>query len=144
MTDPESPQPKNMDQATGELLSSSLGKGAKSFGEAIAPAGTHVGKAITDVAKTANGLIRVGLAPFNVIIWGYEQLEKKFIPKVAEKLESIPIEHRQFPSQEIVGPTLEAAKFRLEINDISEMFANLIASSADDRKKAMLIQDLLL
>lgn len=57
----------------------------------------------------------------------------KFKKELSEKLNSIPSEDKVEPKESILGPILEAAKYRIDTDEIRSMFVNLIASSVDKK-----------
>ncbi|WP_430488920.1 DUF4393 domain-containing protein [Rossellomorea marisflavi] len=63
-----------------------------------------------------------------------QQNLQDYIKKVEEKTQSIPEENLSEPPMHIVGPAIEASKYYIDSEDLREMFANLIASSVDNRK----------
>jgi hypothetical protein len=58
---------------------------------------------------------------------------QKFKNELTEKINKIPLEERTEPSESIIAPTLEAAKYRIDTDEIRSMFINLIVSSVDDK-----------
>ncbi|WP_267814141.1 Abi-alpha family protein [Staphylococcus aureus] len=50
-------------------------------------------------------------------------------------MSSVPENNLQEPQFSLLGPALEASKFYISEKTLSNMFAKLIASSMDDRKK---------
>lgn len=63
---------------------------------------------------------------------------EKFRSTLMKKIDEIPMERRSEPKENIIGPTLEAAKFRIDADELREMFATLIASSLDSEKVNMI------
>lgn len=53
----------------------------------------------------------------------------EFKKELLANISKIPENKRVDPSENIVGPALEAAKYKIDIKSIREMFANLIASA---------------
>ncbi|OME86537.1 MULTISPECIES: DUF4393 domain-containing protein [Paenibacillus] len=58
-----------------------------------------------------------------------------FRKNLEEKLSKIPSENLVEPPLNIVGPALESAKYYIDDENISEMFAKLISSSMDSRNQ---------
>lgn len=58
---------------------------------------------------------------------------QRFKNELTEKINKIPLEERTEPSESIIAPTLEAAKYRIDTDEIRSMFINLIVSSVDDK-----------
>lgn len=57
-----------------------------------------------------------------------------FKKELEEKVNAIPDDNRAEPLESIVGPALEAAKYRIDTEEVRQLFSNLIASSLDIRK----------
>lgn len=64
-----------------------------------------------------------------------EKALQSFKNSLDQKVSNIPPENLVEPELHIVGPALEASKFYFENSDLREMFANLITSSIDSRKR---------
>ena len=60
---------------------------------------------------------------------------EKFKASLSEKVASVPENKRIEPEESILGPALEAAKYRIDSEELREMFAELIASSINIEKK---------
>lgn len=60
----------------------------------------------------------------------FEQFKKS----LAEKVDKIPAENRVESSESIVGPALQAAKYRIDTEELREMFSSLISASLDSQK----------
>ncbi len=88
------------------------------------------------IGEVTASAIEIFLDPFRVTIYGYNKLKEKFIPKVIEYLENIPSENLVSPEESIAGPLLEAAKFKTNDTEISNLFAALLTSSMDTRVKS--------
>lgn len=54
---------------------------------------------------------------------------EKFKKELSEKIKAIPEENKVEPEESIIGPALEALKFKLDVEEIRNMFSSLIASS---------------
>jgi len=106
------------------LIRSIVGEASKNFGTEFASAGTELG-------KTAAGIVTVAVSPFKAIIWGYSQIEEKLIPKIISKISNIKESERTLPDPNIVGSTLNSAQFSLHDENLTDLFANIISSSAD-------------
>lgn len=116
------------------LATKALGTTAEEFSQSARGAGSKLGEAgliLAEQAVVAAKGVRALLAPVRLLIYGYEQLEKRFIPLVQERAERIPIERRTGPPLMIAGPTIEAAKFATEETEICKLFANLLVTSMD-------------
>jgi hypothetical protein len=60
-----------------------------------------------------------------------------FKTQLALEINAIPDSNRVEPNESIIGPALEAAKYRIEHKELREMFAKLIASSTDATKESI-------
>ncbi|MGQ9412745.1 DUF4393 domain-containing protein [Streptococcus pluranimalium] len=63
-----------------------------------------------------------------------------YAKSITEKAEKIPKENIQEPPISILGPGLEASKFYIDEHELREMFANLLASSFDNRQNDIIHQ----
>lgn len=97
------------------------------YQDAIQPAAKEIGKALGTVAKTVN----VALAPISALIWGYDHIKDFVDNKVSEKLENTPEENIITPPPHVAGPALESLKYTGSIEELRELYANLLASSMD-------------
>lgn len=107
-----------------EIVKAIVSPASTKMGEALAPAGQEIG-------QTAAGLLHIAVSPFKALIWGFQQVEDILIPIVQKKIDKIKEADRKNPDPNIVGATLEASKFHLSSEELTDMFASLIASSAD-------------
>lgn len=97
------------------------------YQDALQPAAKEIGKALGTVAKTVN----VALAPVSALIWGYDHIKDFVDNKVAEKLQNTPEENIITPPPHVAGPALESLKYTGSIEELRELYANLLASSMD-------------
>jgi len=102
-----------------------LAKAVPIYDDALKPLAIETGKAL----GTAGRVVNACLAPIRGAVWGAEKIEDWLNEKVASKLEGTPEEKIVSPDLIIAGPTIEALKFRGANGELSEMFANLLASS---------------
>ena len=121
------PQGENAGNGKGKIIQTALEPAAKEFAVASKGAGKDLGDAVALGAKSVKAL----LSPLKLVIWGYEQIEDKFIPEVERKLEGLPEDRRMEPSLVISGPTVEALRFAGQTSELREMFANLLATAID-------------
>lgn len=123
-------------EAGSSLPEKALGSAAEEFSTSSKGAGEVLGQAAIVGAETvliaAKGA-KALLAPISIMIWAYEKLEEKVIPRIQEKIAQIPKEHLQTPPLQIAGPTLEAAKYAVDEPNLIEMFASLVATAMDQR-----------
>lgn len=103
------------------------------YQDAIQPAAQEIGKALGTVAKTVN----VALAPVSALIWGYDHIKDFVDNKVSEKLQNTPEENIITPPPHVAGPALESLKYTGNIEELRELYANLLASSMDTSTSQM-------
>lgn len=104
-----------------------LAKAVPIYQDAVQPAAQEVGKALGTVAKTVN----VALAPVSALVWGYDQIKDFVDNKVTEKLQNVPEENIVTPPPHVAGPALESLRYTGSIDELKELYANLLASSMD-------------
>ncbi|OWR32693.1 hypothetical protein CDO73_03580 [Saccharibacillus sp. O23] len=88
-----------------------------------------LGKPTTELGEGLGNLFWLVFSPIHTARAVLEPRIKGFQKRIEERLSQIPEEQRVEPPLNIVGPTLEAAKFHIEDEEIRNMFAELIASS---------------
>ncbi|MDQ2194752.1 DUF4393 domain-containing protein [Vibrio anguillarum] len=104
-----------------------LAKAVPVYEDALQPAAKEIGKALGTVAKTVN----VALAPVSALVWGYDKIKDFVDTKVSEKLSGVKDEDIVSPPPNVAGPALESLKYTGCIEELKELYANLIASSMD-------------
>lgn len=104
-----------------------LVKAVPLYEDAIQPVAKEAGKALQTVGKTVNA----ALLPIRGLVWGIEQFESFVHTKVAKKLEKIPVENIQTPDPAVAVPALESLRYTGHKESLSELYANLLASSMD-------------
>lgn len=104
-----------------------LAKAVPIYQDAIQPAAKEIGKALGTVTKTVN----VALAPVSALVWGYDQIKEFVDKKVSEKLQNVPKENIVTPPPHVAGPALESLRYTGSIDELKELYANLLASSMD-------------
>ena len=100
-----------------------------------------------EVVSTASKGIGQTISDVWYAIYGYKWSEKrqkreievshnvdKFKEEITNKATQIPDEHRKEPDIDVIGATLESAKFRINKQEIRDMFSNLIVSAMDSSK----------
>ncbi|MFN5351979.1 MAG: DUF4393 domain-containing protein [Alphaproteobacteria bacterium] len=88
-----------------------------------------------DTVEVVTGIINLLVVdPLKGSLYLCDKLKDNFIPKVKKYLDDIPKENIITPDEAIAGPILEAVKFKTD-SDISELFAALLASAMDSKKK---------
>lgn len=104
-----------------------LAKAVPIYQDAVQPAAKEIGKALATVAKTVN----IALAPVSALIWGYDQIKEFVDNKVTEKLQNVPEKNIITPPPHVAGPALESLRYTGSIDELKELYANLLASSMD-------------
>lgn len=102
-----------------------LAKAIPVYDDAVQPLAKETGKALQTVGRCVN----VALMPIRGAVWGFEQIEEWVGDKVSKKLENVSPEKIETPDLSIAGPTIEALKFNGHKEELSDMFASLLASS---------------
>lgn len=97
------------------------------YQDAVQPVAKETGKALRTVGKAVN----TALIPVKGLIWGIEQIEEFVCKSVSEKMKNIPPENIQTPDPSIAGPILESLRFTGHKDSISNLYANLLATSMD-------------
>jgi len=97
------------------------------YEDAVQPVAKEAGKALATVGKAVNA----ALLPLRGLVWGIEQIEEFVSTKVSEKLEKVPPENIQTPDPAVAGPALESLRFTGHKESLSELYANLLATSMD-------------
>jgi len=100
------------------------------YDDALAPVMKETGKALSTVGRVVN----VALAPIKGLVWSAEFIEEWLGTTVAKKLEAVDESEITTPDLGVAGPTIEALKFNGHKAELSEMFANLMASSMQKSK----------
>jgi len=97
------------------------------YKDVLQPAAKEVGAALETVAKT----VQLALAPLKLRIWSYEQIEKYFLPLLAERLQTVAHERIITPDPMVAGPTIEALRYAGHKPSLRELYVNLLAASMD-------------
>lgn len=97
------------------------------YQDAIQPAAKEAGKALETVGKAVNA----ALVPLRGLVWGMEKIEEFVQTNVSEKLANIPPHNIQTPDPSVAGPVLESLRFTGHKESLSELYANLLATSMD-------------
>lgn len=101
------------------------------YNDLLQPAVKEVGKALTTVGKTAN----LALAPLRGVVWSYEKFENWLAAKVEPHLKKVEQSEIVSPDISVAGPLVEAIKFAIDDEDLSEMYAKLLATSMTQSEK---------
>lgn len=93
----------------------------------------NLGHTAVTLTKTINNV----LVPLAAINFAFDKAKAyfsgKFQQEIAEKAESIPLEHIVEPKASIAGPTLQGLAFTHEEPNLKEMYLNLLATAMDGR-----------
>jgi hypothetical protein len=108
-----------------------LVKAVPVYKDAVQPAAKELGKSLATLAKAIN----VAIAPIAAMVWGYEQIQTYLSGALAKRLSHIPLEEIITPSPIVAGPVLESLRFAGSVEELREMYANLLAASMN-RKTA--------
>lgn len=103
----------------------------KVYEDGLSPAVKELGKGLKTVAQSIN----IALAPVKGVVWSYEKIESFLKEKLEEKLKDVNPEDIVPPPINIAGPTIEALRFATASEELSEMFANLLGTSMDNKEK---------
>lgn len=97
------------------------------YEDAIQPLAKETGKALGTLGKTVNAV----LVPFRAFVWGIDQIEEFVLTQVTKKLEKVPPENIQPPDPAVAGPAIESLRFTGHKESLSDLYANLLATSMD-------------
>ena len=104
-----------------------VAKAVPVYQDVVQPAAQEFGKALQTVAKT----VHIALAPVSALVWGYDQIKDFVSSKVAERLKNVPPENIVTPKPNVAGPALESLRYTGHEEMLSDLYANLLASSMD-------------
>lgn len=101
-----------------------------------------VDETLTPPAKESGSqlaaLVKLICTPLSMLEIYHDAWMKDFERRVAEKFKKIPEDQTQAPPLNIVGPALEASKYHLGVEEMREMFANLVSHACDKKMAAAL------
>ncbi|WP_052421838.1 DUF4393 domain-containing protein [Paenibacillus sp. FSL P4-0081] len=92
-------------------------------------------KPTTELGEGLGNLFWLVFSPIHAARNSLEPRINKFKEEIESKVAEIPSDRLVEPPLNIVGPTLEAAKYHIEHDEIRNLFAQLIASSMDSEKQ---------
>jgi hypothetical protein len=101
----------------------------KLYEDAIQPAAKQIGQALETIGRLAN----VAISPALFAAYSGEHVVDFLMKRLKSKLEAIPPDERQAPQTSVLGPALEAIRFKGDEVEVQELFANLLASDMDKR-----------
>jgi hypothetical protein len=115
------------DDKTSDMINAAanLANAVPVYKDALQPVMQETGKAL----GTAGRAVNVAISPIRGLVWGAEKIEDWLTTSVGEKLGGIDESEIHSPDLGIAGPTIEALKFNGHKPELSEMFANLLASA---------------
>jgi hypothetical protein len=97
------------------------------YQDAVQPAAKEIGKGLQIIAKAVNA----ALIPIEGFIWGVENIRDFVRKRVGRKLENVPPEEIQPPKAHIAVPAIDALRYTGAESELSELYANLLATSMD-------------
>ena len=93
-------------------------------------------KELGGILQTFTGFFNnVVLYPLKCLNMTFEQKAIQFEKKIQDKYNNIPDDNKVECPVNILGPTLEGLKYNIDEEYMQELFANLLASSMDNRKQ---------
>lgn len=97
------------------------------YQDAVQPAAQEVGKSLHLVARAVNA----ALAPIEGMVWGVEKIRDFVRERVSSKLDNVPADEVQPPKPQVAVPAIEALRYTGAESELSELYANLLATSMD-------------
>ncbi len=97
------------------------------YEDAFQPAAKELGKTLEITTRAVNA----ALSPVKGLVWGIEELNDFINNKLAEKLHNVPEENIQTPDPAVAGPALESLRYTGHKEELSDLYASLIASAMD-------------
>jgi Abortive infection alpha len=119
--------------AEGEDVLAKMGQDLikESYGDLVKPIAKDFGEALAGIFKAITYYPRYWAMTSEISL---EEKVAKFKENLSKKVEVIPPELKILPSPSILGPSIQALEYAVIEDDISDMFANLIASSMNSSK----------
>ena len=113
-----------------------------STSELINTASETVHKSIPETIKQTDGVLSTVVGFFNNVVLypikkaniSFKYKLESFEQDMKKKIEKIPVENLQEPPTMLAGPLLEALKYTYDVDDLRELFENLLASAMDTSK----------
>lgn len=97
------------------------------YDDLVQPVAKQLGQSLELVGRAVN----VALLPVKGLVWGFEEIEQRFKPKLLNKLKDVPPEDIIPPKPNVAGPAIEALRYTGHEESLSEMYANLLATAMD-------------
>ncbi|WP_134089821.1 DUF4393 domain-containing protein [Olivibacter sp. XZL3] len=85
----------------------------------------------SEIGKTAGGLTRILLSPLNGLVWGFDTIVENLDHAISKKLNKTSKEKLQTPPPFVAVPALEAMRYTGDIEELRNLYANLLANSMD-------------
>lgn len=99
------------------------------YNDLLSPAARELGDGLATIAKA----VKIGLAPIEASVWGYEKVKAWLSLRVTNLLAERNTTDVIVPPLSISGPLTLQIMFASEENELREMYANLLASAMDKR-----------
>ncbi len=103
------------------------------YQDLLQPSIQEVGKGLVHVAKA----VTIATAPFEATVWGYDKMRELVKATMTKKLAKVPPENIVTPALNIAGPVLTNYAFVSGIEELREMYENLLATSMSREKCAL-------
>jgi hypothetical protein len=116
------PDPDSIAQETAKTLGSLA---PEIYHDILQPAAKEIGQRLIPVAKSVN----VAVAPFEMLVWGYDRIKEYLSAKLTVKLASKGPGQINSPDTVIAGPVVMNMMFATNAPHLREMYANLLASA---------------
>jgi hypothetical protein len=104
-----------------------LVKAVPIYEDALQPAAKELGQGLLTVAKAIN----VALEPIRLLVWSYGEVREFVNAKVPGLLKNVPPENIITPAPNVAVPALAALVYTGHDESLSNLFANLLATSMD-------------
>ena len=118
-------KPENTVQSTVQMVSGVLEK-VPIYQDLIQPTAQTLGRSVSSALK----LIMFPLTYLGIHV---EHWTQKVEADLNKKLENIPEENIQGPDVQIAGPILQALSYTVQVDELRDMFTNLLKTSMDSR-----------
>ncbi|QNL51957.1 DUF4393 domain-containing protein [Olivibacter sp. SDN3] len=86
---------------------------------------------LSEVGKTGGGITRILLSPLNGLVWGFDKIVENLDNTISEKLNKVSEAKLQTPPPFVAVPSLEAMRYTGEVEELRNLYANLLANSMD-------------
>jgi hypothetical protein len=103
----------------------------EAYSDLVRPSTSPIGEAISGIIKAVLHYPRYWAKIQDIIL---EEKVARFKQNLIEKTNKIPQERKILPHPSILGPSIQALEYAIVDDEISDLFANLIASAMDSDK----------